>query len=156
MAATALSVGLKLTIAGCFGLFNWLAWGWITDKFYVDLEKLYATWGIYYPYSGGRRSGGAGHIHHPPAVWSLPHDWLWLSGALGAAITAITAGDLGIKAPDAYDTAMVAFTWLPVLLAAWCTFVLRALPQGAGGGGWLALMREVPSIEFNNVCHMIM
>lgn len=59
VAATALAVGLKLTIAGCIAAFNYFAWGWITDKFYVDLAKLYETWGIYYPYSGGRGGDAA-------------------------------------------------------------------------------------------------
>ncbi|KAL4432588.1 hypothetical protein ABPG77_000525 [Micractinium sp. CCAP 211/92] len=40
------------------------------------------------------------------------------------------AGDLGTKSLDSYDTGFMLFTWLPILVAALATILLRSLPTG--------------------------
>ncbi|KAL4436813.1 hypothetical protein ABPG75_003952 [Micractinium tetrahymenae] len=40
------------------------------------------------------------------------------------------AGDLGSQALDAYDTSLMLFTWLPILVVALATILLCALPTG--------------------------
>lgn len=41
-------------------------------------------------------------------------------------------GDLGTKSLDSYDTGFMLFTWLPILVAALATILLRSLPTGMG------------------------
>ena len=52
LAATFARGLLKLIIAGCFALFNYVGFAWITDDYYVKFAAGYDTWGMKYPRSG--------------------------------------------------------------------------------------------------------
>lgn len=54
------------------------------------------------------------------------------------------AGDLQLTSLDAYDNGAVMFTWLPVLVAALATLLLRAIPRGTGERSRLAADERSP------------
>ncbi|KAI3436430.1 hypothetical protein D9Q98_005847 [Chlorella vulgaris] len=102
-AASLARAALKLVIAGCIGLFNYYAFGWLLPAFEVQVAALYANWGLDYPYSGS----------------------------------------LGAQTMDPYDTTVVAFLWLPVLVAALATYLLIAIPHGTVPRIYSRLKRQI-------------
>ncbi|KAI3436428.1 hypothetical protein D9Q98_005845 [Chlorella vulgaris] len=51
-AASLARAALKLCIAGCIALFNYVVFGWRMEAFEEQLKAIYDNWGILYPYSG--------------------------------------------------------------------------------------------------------
>ena len=43
---------LKLVIAGCFALFNYVGFAWITDAYDKKFAAIYDNWGLAHPRSG--------------------------------------------------------------------------------------------------------
>jgi hypothetical protein len=52
LAATFARGLLKLVIAGCFALFTYVAFAWITPTFDVKFAAIYDNWGLAHPRSG--------------------------------------------------------------------------------------------------------
>jgi hypothetical protein len=134
-AASLARAALKLVIAGCIGLFNYYAFGWLLPAFEVQVAALYANWGLDYPYSGVHNGGE--HMHamlppHLPALQCLGMGSAFLAVGVMRTLLLYHAGSLGAQTMDPYDTTVVAFLWLPVLVAALATYLLIAIPHGTG------------------------
>jgi hypothetical protein len=115
-AASLARAALKLCIAGCIALFNYVVFGWRMEAFEEQLKAIYDNWGILYPYSG-EKPGAMATL--APRLFSL-------------APCAMPAGSFEVETLDAEDSSMVALMWLPLLVAALATYLLIAIPHGTG------------------------
>lgn len=85
-APTAARGGLKLVIAGCLALFNYVFWYWVTDAYYVQMAAIFNNWGLKYPRSGTPRCLRNACVTELPVSWSclktsLHEVWNPLQGA---------------------------------------------------------------------------